>query len=109
MVAYLSEFVVSPGKSEAVCEAFEQLAAGGSEYCLQTISASDADAPRRIVVLHVFDNEKDATRYKQDVLQVLVQSLGPHLDAVAPPRKLMLKIKTTAAAVPKTSSLGMAD
>ncbi|HEU5400775.1 MAG TPA: hypothetical protein VFU86_05425 [Terriglobales bacterium] len=97
MVAYFSEFVVSPGKRDAVCDAFHRLAVNDSTRCLQTISASEADAPRRVFVLHFFANEEDANGFKED-LSALVLSLSPHLDVVSPLRKLDVALKASGTA-----------
>lgn len=90
MVAFFSEFVVRPGKTEVVCAAFNNNTRDcASDTCsVQTIVATYADAPRRVLVLHVFAHKEHAARFRDDVLPGVIHSLQPHLDMTAPLREV---------------------
>ena len=98
MVALLSEFVVAPGKTDLVCAAVD-IPSSADCACVQTIIASYADAPRRVFVLHVFAGDRDATRFHEDVLPGLVQSVRLHIDLAVPLRKMNIAANTAAALV----------
>ncbi len=96
MVALLSEFVVAPGKTDVVCAAVD-VPSSADGPCIQTIVASDADAPRRLFVLHVFAHDHDATRFHDDVLPGLIGSVRAHIDVAAPLRKMNITRERAAA------------
>jgi hypothetical protein len=96
MVGLLSEFVAAPGQSDVVCAALDVTSIADCS-CMRTIVASDADAPRRVFVLHLFADEHDASRFHDDVLPGLVHSVRAHIDMAIPLRRMNITGERAAA------------
>lgn len=90
MFALFSEFVVRPGKTEVVCATFNAMSRTCVGCDVQTIVATYADAPRRVLVLHVFAHQEHAARFRNDVLPGVIRSLRAHLDVAAPLREVKI-------------------